>query len=63
MEERIQDLKSCMICGESKTSLIKYNFSHRHLEICNECDKRISEGRDSDYENMFQALADLGEYD
>ena len=54
--------KTCMICGEEKISLTQYAFSHRRLEICPECEKRISEGKDQDYEDLFQALADIGEY-
>lgn len=61
MEEK--EDRTCMVCGESRSSLTEYNFSHRRLVVCKNCNKRITEGNDPDYENLFQALVELGEYD
>lgn len=62
-KEEKEDDKTCMVCGETKASLTEYNFSHRRLIVCKGCNRRINEGKDQDYENLFQALVELGEYD
>lgn len=56
----MSERKSCFICNNSKCRITRIVNRSLYIDICEDCEKRIEEGKDEDYSNCYHALFDLG---